>query len=57
MVLWMLLVFFWDDAGFDYGVSQDRQKILVDYTRGKGLASFLNAWEATDVFAGVLLWI
>ena len=40
---------FWDDAGFDFHVTRDRQNTLVNYSHGKGLAVMLNAWNPDDV--------
>ena len=42
---------FWDDAGFDFGVSRERQDILFDYTHQKGLSAFVNAWHLENVLA------
>jgi len=44
---------FWDDAGFDYGVTRARQVALIDYTHNQGLKAFVNAWVPDDVFATV----
>lgn len=42
---------FWDDAGYDYGVTRARQKTLIDYTHAQGLKAFANAWVPADIFA------
>ena len=42
---------FWDDAGFDFGVTRDRQNLLFDYTHQRGLSVFVNAWHPEDVLA------
>ncbi|MBU2103389.1 MAG: hypothetical protein KKF80_08320 [Candidatus Omnitrophica bacterium] len=43
---------FWDDAGFDFQVTRDRQNILVNYSHSKGLSVMLNAWNSNDVLVG-----
>ncbi len=41
---------FWDDYGFDYGVTTERQKWAVNYTHSKGMKVIANAWDPDDVF-------
>ncbi len=43
---------FWDDAGYDFGVSRDRRLALIDYTHAQGLRVFINAWTPSHVLAG-----
>jgi len=43
---------FWDDAGFDFHVSRERQNTLVNYSHSKGLSVMLNAWNPDDVLTG-----
>lgn len=40
---------FFDDAGYDFGVTRARQNALVDYVHGLGLSVFMNAWNIEDV--------
>lgn len=40
---------FLDDAGYDYGVTRERQSRMVDYIHRAGLSVFLNAWNPDDV--------
>ncbi len=40
---------FLDCAGFDYGVTRERQNDAVDYAHDKGLYVFMNAWNPDDV--------
>jgi len=42
---------FLDEAGYDYGVSRQRQNDAVDYVHSKGLSVFINAWDPDDVFS------
>lgn len=44
---------FVDQAGYDFGVSRQRQNEIVDYVHGKGLSVFINAWNPDDVFSPV----
>jgi hypothetical protein len=39
---------FWDDAGFDYGVTRQRQSGMIDYCHSLGM----NAWNPDDVLSG-----
>ncbi len=43
---------FWDDAGFDYGVTRQRQSTMVQYCHSKGMNVIMNAWNPDDVLAG-----
>lgn len=42
---------FLDEAGYDYGVTRQRQNDAVDYVHNKGLSVFINAWNPDDVFS------
>ncbi|UJR37482.1 hypothetical protein I4U23_030185 [Adineta vaga] len=39
---------FCDDAGFDYGVTRNRQAHMIEYCHSKGM----NVWIADDIFPG-----
>ncbi len=41
---------FWDDYGFDYNVTTERQTWAVNYAHSKGLKVIANAWDPDDVF-------
>lgn len=41
---------FLDEAGYDFGVTRDRQNAIVDYIHGLGLSAFFNAFNPDDVF-------
>lgn len=40
---------FFDEAGYDWGVSRGRLNSLVTYAHGKGLPVMANAWTPSDV--------
>jgi hypothetical protein len=40
---------FFDDAGFDYKVTRERQNMVISYCRSLNLSVFMNAWEPDDV--------
>ncbi len=42
----------WDDAGFDYDVTRDRQSTMIQYCHSKGLNVIMNAWNPDDVLNG-----
>jgi hypothetical protein len=42
---------FFDEAGYDFGVTRDRQNAITDFTHGLGLRVFMNAFNPDDVFA------
>ena len=42
---------FLDQAGYDFGVSRQRQNDIVEYVHSKGLEAFINAWNPDDVFS------
>ena len=39
---------FFDDAGFDYKVTRQRQNIMLDYVHASGLKAIMNAWMIDD---------
>ncbi|MBY0492698.1 MAG: spherulation-specific family 4 protein [Cyanobacteria bacterium] len=41
---------FFDEAGYDYGVTRERQNAVVDATHALGLGAFVNAFNPDDVF-------
>jgi hypothetical protein len=41
---------FLDQAGYDFGVTRERQNQVVDTIHDKGLKVFINAWDPDDVF-------
>lgn len=41
---------FFDEAGFDFGVTRDRLNRAVDAAHGRGLAACVNAFRPEDVF-------
>ncbi|CAF0899273.1 unnamed protein product [Rotaria sordida] len=43
---------FWDDAGFDYGVTRQRQSSMIQYCHSKNMNVIMNAWNPDDVFDG-----
>lgn len=45
---------FFDQFGYDFNVSRDRQNCLVEYVRFKGKHSFVNAWDPDDVFSSAV---
>lgn len=45
---------FYDQFGYDFNVSRERQNSLVDYVQYKGLQGFVNAWNVDDVFASTI---
>jgi hypothetical protein len=42
---------FLDEAGYDFGVTRDRQNAVVDAIHGLGLSAFVNAFNPDDVFS------
>ncbi len=40
---------FWDDAGYDYGTTRDRQIWAVNYSHSKGMKVIMNAWNPNHV--------
>lgn len=42
---------FFDQFGYDFNVSREKQNSLVEYVRYKGKHSFVNAWNPDDVFS------
>lgn len=42
---------FWDDAGYDFNVTRQRQNNMILYARSKGMPSFMNAWNLEDIFS------
>ena len=42
---------FLDEAGYDFGVTRDRQNAVVDAIHGLGLSVFVNAFNPDDVFS------
>ena len=42
---------FFDQFGYDFNVSREKQNSIVEYVRYKGKHSFVNAWNPDDVFA------
>ncbi len=40
---------FFDDAGFDYKVTRDRQNMAINYCRSQDLKVFMNAWNPDDI--------
>lgn len=43
---------FWDDAGYDYKVTRQRQSTMIQYCHSKGMNVIMNAWNPDDVLAG-----
>ncbi|CAF3628483.1 unnamed protein product [Rotaria sp. Silwood1] len=43
---------FWDDAGFDYGVTRQRQSNMIQYCHSKNMNVIMNAWNPDDIFSG-----
>ncbi|CAF4668442.1 unnamed protein product, partial [Didymodactylos carnosus] len=43
---------FWDDAGFDYRVTRERQSQMLDFCHELNLACIMNAWNPDDVMGG-----
>lgn len=41
---------FFDEAGYDFGVTRARQNAAVDAAHARGLRAFLNAFQPDDVF-------
>lgn len=41
---------FLDEAGFDFGVTRDRQNAVIDFIHDFGLSAFVNAFNPDDVF-------
>ncbi|CAF2861437.1 unnamed protein product [Rotaria sp. Silwood2] len=44
---------FWDDAGYDYGVTRKRQSNMIQYCHSKKMNVIMNAWNPDDVLGGV----
>ena len=42
---------FLDEAGYDFGVTRDRQNAVIDAIHGLGLTAFVNAFNPDDVFS------
>ena len=40
-----------DEAGYDFGVSRQRQNDVVDYVHSLGLRVMINAWDPDDAFS------
>lgn len=45
---------FFDEYGYDYGVSRQRQNDAVNYAHGLGLQVIANAWIPDDVFGSIV---
>lgn len=45
---------FLDLAGYDFGVSRQRQNDAVDYIHSQQLSLFINAWNPDDVFSSAV---
>ncbi|MBN2981720.1 MULTISPECIES: hypothetical protein [Cohnella] len=45
---------FFDDAGYDYGVSRDRLNQAVDYVHKQSMKAFLNAWKPDDIMSSAV---
>lgn len=43
---------FWDDAGYDFLVTRERQSFAIKTARAYGMNSFMNAFNPNDLFAG-----
>ena len=41
---------FLDEAGYDFGVTRERQNSVIDFVHSLGLGVFVNAFNADDVF-------
>lgn len=41
---------FFDDFGYDYGTTRNRQNDAVDYVHGRGLPVCANGWSPADMF-------
>jgi hypothetical protein len=41
---------FLDEAGYDFGVTRERQNAVIDAIHGLGLSAFVNAFNPDDVF-------
>jgi hypothetical protein len=41
---------FFDEAGYDFGVTRERQNAAIGATHARGLSACLNAFRPTDVF-------
>lgn len=41
---------FFDEFGYDFGVTRERQNAAVDYAHSLGMPVMANAWEPADVF-------
>ncbi|CAF3439424.1 unnamed protein product [Rotaria sp. Silwood1] len=44
---------FWDDAGYDYNVTRQRQSRMIQYCHLKNMHVIMNAWNPDDVLGGV----
>ncbi len=45
---------FIDEAGYDFGVSRQRQNDVINYVHSKGLGAFINAFNPDDVFSSAI---
>lgn len=43
---------FWDDAGFDFLTTRDRQNFAITTARANNMDSFMNAFNTDDLFLG-----
>ena len=43
---------FWDDAGFDFLTTRDRQNFAITTARANSMDSFMNAFDTDDLFVG-----
>lgn len=41
---------FFDNAGYDFQVTRNRQNQMIQYVHAKGSGSMMNAWDPDDVF-------
>lgn len=46
---------FWDDAGFDFNTTRERQTFAIQTARANGLNSFMNSFNTDDIFSGTSL--
>lgn len=46
---------FFDDAGYDYKVTRDRQNAVIQYCRQQNMNVCMNAWNPDDVLGGASL--
>ncbi|EFM10543.1 hypothetical protein PaecuDRAFT_2453 [Paenibacillus curdlanolyticus YK9] len=45
---------FFDDAGFDYGVTRKRLNQAVQYVHSQSLKAFINAWKPDDIMSSAV---